>query len=253
MQFVEFWRKWKTKGVLSLRTKGVIGTFEAAVAMPKQVLGEQYARFHPCNAWNPWHRSLNERFDQQFAVDTAGIRIIPELHSDPASNVHTRFKGYAPTPRSIFRRMLRQVSIDYSKFVFVDLGCGKGKVLLLASELPFKQIIGIEVSPELIRVAEDNLQKYRGKRQCNSVQLLCMDVRQFRIPAEPAVYYLYDPFDAEVMWTTLENMAASLAAAPRESYLFYLTPEHGRVVDQCGFLKPVKRTPWYSIHKASEV
>src|SRR5689334_23652607 len=38
---------------------------------------------------------------------------------------------------------------DLTLFTFVDIGSGKGRVLLMAAEYPFPHIIGVELLPEL--------------------------------------------------------------------------------------------------------
>ena len=246
MSFVSSWTVWTGKAVRSLRKRGVTGSINFAAALAKRVLSGRWINF-PYE--NPWCRYLDARFDRRFALDTASIINLPELQTEP------RFKDankYAPTPRFLFRRALRHVQVDYDKFVFIDFGCGKGKALLLASELPFKQIIGIELSSKLIRVAEDNLRSYLSRpRECNGVQLACMDATEYQIPYEPAIYYFCNPFGTEVMHKVLENIRLSLAEAPREVYVVYLNPELQSLLDESGFLAPIKRTTWYSIYKAS--
>ena len=189
-----------------------------------------------------------KRFDRRFRVDTAGIIKPPELQSSP------RFKDsnwYAPSATNSFYRMLRQIKVDFRKFVFIDFGCGKGKALLLASRLPFKQIIGIELWSELFFFAEENLKRYTGKRSCNEFQLHYMDAIEFNIPGEPGIYYFFDPFREEVMRKVLENMRRSLAAAPREAYVIYCEPERPDILDQSGFLTLIKQSTHYSIYRAS--
>ena len=250
MAFLDVWTTWKSKAVRSLEKRGVGGTIQHTAVLAKRLLMERCIRFHPWNAWNPWYRFLNQRFDRRFGVDTADHLRLPELHSDPRFQYS---EEYDPTPRFIFFRLLRQIHVDYSNFVFIDIGCGKGKVLLLASELPFQQIIGIELSSQLIQVAEDNLRNYlsrTGKRN-DIVQLACIDAAEFQIPHEPAICYFYNPFGAEVMRKVLENIGLSLAAAPREIYVMYLYPVHHGLLDESGFLTPVTKTFWYAIYKAS--
>jgi SAM-dependent methyltransferase len=193
----------------------------------------------------------DERFDRRFRVDTAGVLLSPvELRHDPRF-VHSNW--YGPTAASTFFHMLRQVKVDFSKFVFIDFGCGKGKALLLASRLPFRQIIGIDLWSELVCIAEENLKRYTGKRKCKNYQLHCMDASEFPMPSEPSIYYFFDPFREEVMLKVLENMRCSLAAAPREVYLVYCEPDRPHVLDKSGFLTPVKQARHYSIYKASEI
>jgi len=241
--FLSVWTTLKARVGHSLRKRGFVGTVALAAVIVRT--------FVRCRLMWPYLDVLNKAFDRRFGVDTAGILILPEHESDP------RFKHayhYHPTSRSRFFRMLRWLDVDYRRFVFIDFGCGKGKALLLASELPFKQIIGIELSSALIGVAKENLTRYsRRKLRCTTVNLVCLDAADYPIPHEPAIYYFYNPFEAEVMHKMLENIRASLAEAPREAYVIYLgpQPEHQRLLDESGFYAPIKRTSWCSIYRVS--
>ena len=58
---------------------------------------------------------------------------------------------YQPTESALFHEMLEalreQIHLDFHDFVFVDLGSGKGRTLLMASEYPFRRIVGVELLP----------------------------------------------------------------------------------------------------------
>src|SRR5712691_7133679 len=56
---------------------------------------------------------------------------------------------YQPTEPVLFEEMLASIKIDFRNFTFIDLGSGKGRVLLLASDYPFRQIVGVELLPAL--------------------------------------------------------------------------------------------------------
>jgi hypothetical protein len=237
---------WKDKAVHSVRKRGVAGTIRHAGALCKSLLIQHCKRYFTRNPWNPWYRFLDRRYDRRFAVDTAGIEALPEIYARVGND-------YSPTTRSTFFILLRQLDVDYTNFTFIDFGCGKVKCLLLAAELPFKQVIGIEFSPSLAGVAEDNLKSYRGKRRCSNFQVACTDAGEYAIPDEPAIYYFYDPFVAEVWAKVLENIRHSLATAPREIYIIYLDPSWKALLDEAGFLIPVKQTPLYCIYKTCGV
>jgi len=245
MSLNELGIKWKLATLDSLRKRGGIGTAKHALAHCKFLLFHQWELYSRWSPWNPWYCWLDRHFDRRFAVDTAGVLILPEIHSDP------RFNGYSPTPHALFSRLLHQIDVDYSKFTFIDFGCGKGKALLLASELPFKQIVGVELSSVLIGIAEHNLKTYRGTRRCKTVQLVLSDARDFHLPEEHSVCYFWDPFEAELMQTVLQNIRNSLAVAPRDIYILYFMPVHRRLFDEAGFLTLVKQASWYCIYKAS--
>ncbi len=64
---------------------------------------------------------------------------------------------------------------------------------------------------------------------------MCSDARDFHLPAEKALCYFWDPFEAELMRTIVENIRNSLAAAPREIYIVYFMPVHRKLFDEAGF------------------
>jgi SAM-dependent methyltransferase len=229
----------------TLENKGVAGAVQQVLARSKSILVHYWKLYAVWSPWNPWYRYLDERFDRRFAVDTAGVLILPEIHSDP------RFNGYSPTPHSFFLRMLRHINVDHAEYTFIDFGCGKGKALLLAAQLSFKRIIGIELSSELIRIAADNLSSYRGKRICKTIDLEHTDARNFHIPNERTIFYFCDPFEAELMRTVVGNIRSSLVSAPREIYILYFMPVHRGLLDEAGFLTLVRQASWYCIYKAS--
>ncbi len=241
----DFWRKWQGKVVRSLKIRGGAGTILLAIAFCKSLLVKQCIRCLTRNPWNPWYQFLDRRYDRRFGVDTAGIDFIPAVLSlCESANV------YSPTTRSTFVHVMRRLDIDHSRFVFIDFGCGKGKTLLLAAESPFKRVIGIEISPRLARIAEENIKSYNGKRACAEIGVVCTDATGYVSPREPAVYYLYDPFKRDVMAVVLENIQRSLVESPREIYIVYLEPSWQSLLDGAAFLVPVKQTSRYCIYRA---
>ena len=70
---------------------------------------------------------------------------------------------YQPTESALFHEMLealrQQIHSDFHDFVFVDLGSGKGRTLLMASDYPFRRIVGVELLPALHQAAQENLEQ----------------------------------------------------------------------------------------------
>jgi SAM-dependent methyltransferase len=87
-------------------------------------------------------------FDERFGVDTSGL--IYELASGHQNDAYNN--GYFAVAPSVFHSVMQAVrdrlALDYRRFSFVDVGSGKGRALLLASDYPFREIIGVELSPE---------------------------------------------------------------------------------------------------------
>ncbi len=157
-------------------------------------------------------------FDWEHRVDTTEAtvsfrnRLLGLFHST-----------YQPTQPDAFRQMIAALGIDYSQFTFVDLGSGKGRTLLMASEYPFRRILGVELLPELHAIAADNLCKYRGGVS-DRVQSLCADARDFDFPHEPLVLFLFHPFPQRVLEEVLARLMESLANYPRPIYVVYHNP-----------------------------
>ena len=128
---------------------------------------------------------------------------------------------YQPTDAALFREMLGSLPIDFSEFTFVDVGSGKGRTLLMASEYPFRRIVGVEVLPELDRAAQENIRSFKSPAQCcMQIESVCADAREFVLPEEPLVLYLFNPL-AEA---ALRGMIGRLKQSPRPLWVVYHNP-----------------------------
>lgn len=187
------------------------------------------------------------QFDFDHAVDTTWSNVglgtrIRELFSGEA---------YQPIESDQFHDMVDSLGIDFRNFTFIDLGSGKGRALLLASDYPFRRIIGVEILPELHSIAERNIQKYRsGEQQCNQITSWCGDARDFEFPVEPTLLYLFNPFFEPVLQAVLNNIEISLRANPREFVLLYVNPISEHLVQKTSFLHKVDGTHQYAVYGA---
>src|SRR5258706_1122372 len=201
-------------------------------------------------ATRPARRSFEaqRRFDRRFGVDTSGILEPGELGVD-VRNIDDA-GGYEATPRPVFFRILKSLPVRYERFAFVDLGSGKGAALLYASELPFKKIIGVELSPGLHRIAERNIAGYRGERtRCGDVKSVCADAAAYVLPPEPTILFLFNPFRGRTLETVAGNIQSSLRAQPREAFVIYyhsLALHDALDRDAClGPVRPARGAPTY--------
>lgn len=163
-------------------------------------------------------------FDERFGVETSGL-IYPPLsghHHDAYNN------GYFAVAPSVFHAVIgslgERLHLDYRRFTFVDVGSGKGRALLLAAEYSFQEIIGVELSPELDRVARSNIARYAPAAEAR-VSSFQGDAAEFLWPASPLVVYMWNSFTGPVMERVFQNLEASLQEHPRDLYLVYVHPE----------------------------
>ena len=157
---------------------------------------------------------------------------------------------YQPTEPLLFGEMLDSLSIDYSRFTFIDLGSGKGRTLLMASMYPFRRVLGVELLPELHRQAEANIREFKSDaRKCAEVESLCADARNFALPLEPLLLYLFNPFLESGLAQVVTNLERSLHSHPRPVIVLYHNPLLANVLDASRFLIKTSATSQYSVYR----
>ena len=187
-------------------------------------------------------------YDWDFRVDTTSAtvgwrdRLLGMFHSP-----------YQPTEPALFREMLASLTqanpnINLSECTFIDIGSGKGRVLLMAADYPFRRILGVELIPELHRIAKENIGKYKSdSQQCFAIDSIQGDASEFIFPPEPTVLYLFNPLPESGLATMVSNLEHSLREHPRPMFVLYHNPLLEPVLTQSGALKKIAGTPQYSI------
>ncbi len=162
-----------------------------------------------CRAWDLVH-----------GVDTCGE--VPLVDLDFESKHKTPGLEYQSHHPSIIRAGLMSLKIRHQDYAFLDFGCGKGRVLLVASEFPFRRIIGLEFAPQLAETARRNLKTYRGKNQkCFELEVITGDATEYELAHEPQVLYFYSPFARSVMDQIVHNIEDSLQKSPRDLLVLF--------------------------------
>jgi SAM-dependent methyltransferase len=165
------------------------------------------------------------------------------------------YSAYQPTDLPSFHEMLevlrQHASLEFSEFTFIDLGSGKGRTLLMASEYPFRRVLGIELLPTLNQTACENIQKYKSDSQkCFDLKSICGDATRFPLPEGPLVVYLFNPFPEVPLRDAVQNIEKALASHWRPLYVVYYNPQLERVLAESTFLRRVVVMPQYSIFAA---
>jgi len=157
---------------------------------------------------------------------------------------------YQPTEPALFHEMVASLKIDYSQYTFLDLGSGKGRTLLMASEYPFRRILGVELLPELDRLAQQNIREFKNStRKCDTVESICQDARTFEFPNAPLLIYLFNPFLESGLAQVVSNLEQSLQVHPRPVIVLYHNPLFSKVLDASVALKKTSSTHQYSIYR----
>lgn len=184
-------------------------------------------------------------FDGASGVQTSGLIAGRHLRSGHCHDRHaTAYFGVAP---SVFMALLRRwresrPAAPMSEFTFIDVGGGMGRAVLLASELPFRKVIGVELNPTLARIARRNVRVWKSNGRARAdISICCRDATSFRFPKGPCLAFLFNPFGAPVMRRLLSHMAASFATRPGHLDLLYVNDEQADVIRvHPGFLRVFK-------------
>src|SRR5579862_6875255 len=186
-------------------------------------------------------------FDVEHNVDTTWATI----------SLRTRIREwlsggqYQPSEPALFGQMIESLPVSVDGFTFVDLGSGKGRTLLMASNYPFRRILGMELLEELDDVAKRNIARYHSKDQrCFVLESHAGDARYFEFPAEPIVLYLFNPFPRHIWREVLANLYRSQHAVPRPAYVIYHNPVHEDIFRTQAWLREVARTHQYIVYHA---
>ncbi len=161
------------------------------------------------------------RFDLKYGVDTCGV-IFQNEESDIGSSEKKTAHRYEPSPVNAARSILKSLPIDHSAYTFIDFGSGKGRVLLLASEYAYKNIIGVELSQSLYRICRKNIKIWNSPEQkCFNIKSFCTDATIFKLPDDPLVLFFFSAFSSPVMSIVINNIQENQRVNPRPMNIVY--------------------------------
>lgn len=198
--------------------------------LPGLAVGDGYMR-HP--------------FDLEFGVRTSGLIAGRHLKSGHRHDRHnTAYYGVAPSVfKSLMARWRRsRPAAPLDEFTFVDVGAGMGRAVLLAAELSFCEVVGVELNATLARIARRNAAAWRELGQARApMRMVCGDAVEFKFPDGPCVAFLFNPFGAPVLRRLLRALKKSFAGRAGQLDLLYVNDEEERVLEaQTGFVRLFK-------------
>jgi predicted RNA methylase len=179
-------------------------------------------------------------FERRYGVDTEGWLTQEEL-----GYANADFNMYKPARLTSLRRILPRKEVT-DQDVFLDLGSGKGRVVLQAAlHYPFSRVYGVELSEELHRIAERNLEHNRERLAGRDVVLVCADALEYKIPDEVTVVFLYNPFGGEVFETVVDALLESVDRCPRRLRIVYGNPREEAALLRTGRIRRTRaRRGW---------
>jgi SAM-dependent methyltransferase len=171
-------------------------------------------------------RAYEVWLDRRFGVHTAEYVYLEDLGLPSEDRV-----WHDPSEWIALHRALRRLGPTPGD-VWLDVGSGMGRALLVAARFPFRRLIGVELSEELNRVARSNLDRSAGRLRCTDVELVTADALDYDVPDDVTVVYFYSPFVGPVFDGAVAQLFASVDRRPRPLRLLYNYPiEHNRLLE----------------------
>jgi hypothetical protein len=186
-------------------------------------------------------------FDQAFGTKTCA-RIDVPVSKDPADD--TRW-GYAPINQDFFREIMRAIPTPLDPYTFVDVGSGMGAAVLMASELPFRRLMGVELTRELVDVAKQNTVSFqRATGSALSPDWICEDFFHWEMPREPQLFFFNNPFPADLTLRAVKTLERSHAEHPRPILLVLrkAPKSTGDYLHPSTLWKPLRLAPYWRVY-----
>jgi SAM-dependent methyltransferase len=127
-----------------------------------------------------------------------------------------------------FRRLSSLTSI-------IDLGCGKGRVMVVAAYFGFTHITGIDFAKELCKEASLNMKKTKLEIPGIDWKVIYSNVLDYPVLREDAVFFMFNPFVEETLDSFLDKLEASCKLFPRKTYFLYASPQHVIALQKRGY------------------
>lgn len=168
--------------------------------------------------------------DIEYGVDTSGLADAPTQSDAQLAGQLCPYMGSQPT---IIRRALDTLG-NISGYTFIDMGCGKGRPLIVASEYAFSLALGYDISADLVRTANANAVKIAQRFPHRPpIRAVSEGVSEMKLPAGNAVVFLYNPFGRDLMASLLGKLEAALESGSiRHLFVVYDNPVCGEIFDR---------------------
>lgn len=170
------------------------------------------------------------RYDRRLGIDTSGFVAPAQLGVGEGEG-----RAYMGTPPGIANFLLGKIIQRAIGFTFLDVGSGKGRVLLIASRFPFRRVVGFEHSDQMNVIAARNVRQFaRHHPDMAPIEIVGGDATRLPLPEGPLVMFLYNPFGPGLMREFAASVKASYQQQPRKIICIYYNALFPEEFDRLG-------------------
>ncbi|MEO1168785.1 MAG: class I SAM-dependent methyltransferase [Pseudomonadota bacterium] len=167
----------------------------------------------------------DDSFDRQYGVDTSGVVELDEM-TNPAGSLKGATPYEALDPQWFDFLISRAAIGNIDEFQLIDIGSGKGRVLMAAALAGFPDVIGVEIDEGLHRVASRNMEIFQEHTPDVRFTLYHADLREFAFPLGSIVCFANNPVHQPIFQEFVTKIEEALFAHPRKFIFVYLHALH---------------------------
>jgi precorrin-6B methylase 2 len=174
-------------------------------------------------------------FERRLGVRTSGDIELQELGIAADGRVK-----YRPVGWLMLRRILPPSAVTTDD-VFLDVGAGKGRAVVLAAAYPFRRVIGVELSTQLVDIARDNVDRCKARLRCNDVVLVNADAVEYEIPDDVTVVFMNNPVRGANFAAVVRHVLDSYDRRARTMRIVYANPIEESALLSMGRIQMIRR------------
>lgn len=173
-------------------------------------------------------RRADLEFDLRWGTDTSAGVSVRELGFDISKAYE--YRRYDPSGEWMVRDPVAALGLDPANYDFIDYGAGKGRVMMLAMEMQFLSVAGIELSDRLCEVARSNIARFAERSGiATTARVLNADATAIAPEGRHILAYFYNPFGATIMAAVRQQLEEALRESAESVTVIYSNPEHADV------------------------
>lgn len=212
--------------------------------------------------WKTLHRSIKKiKHDGMSKTFKAAFSHLYDLYFDWKYNIDTvtwishdalikenniaKYSGhYQGTNAYLVKNLFKRLNLSKDR-TFVDLGSGKGRILLLAKNYGFSAIKGIELSQQLCDISKKNIESFNAKTKMDSnISLLNIDATTYKFEEKDSILFMYNPFNGVIFEKVIKNLKQSLDSHPRKITIIYMNPTETKILESHFIFSSIEYYTW---------
>lgn len=135
----------------------------------------------------------------------------------------TDYSTYAPSCNKLFHVL--QICNITNEDSILDIGCGRGVVLLICALFPFRKIGGVEICKQDFDICKENVKHNKN------ISIFYQDILEFVFWENYNFFYLYNPFSSSTFRKVVQKL-------PKTCTIIYknIHDEEKEILKEAGFI-----------------